>query len=188
MGLKGGKGGTGPFGGRFEVDVEVEVDDMKRVVMVIDDDAASASTWSSVEETEEQLKGVILELSTEKPDFSISKTKSNNSSSNNHTLKVSSGQGEQVLAAVNSKKVLSPAAVPYPAPGAPLLANPFAEYTKEQRARLTKNNLEKHTRIESIKHRTQQQQQQQTQTQTQTKQVMDMNQLRGKGNVKVKEV
>jgi len=169
-----------------EVDVEVEVDDMKRVVMVIDDDAASASTWSSVEETEEQLKGVILELSTEKPDFSISKTKSNNSSSNNHTLKVSSGQGEQVLAAVNSKKVLSPAAVPYPAPGAPLLANPFAEYTKEQRARLTKNNLEKHTRIESIKHRTQQQQQQQTQTQTQTKQVMDMNQLRGK--VKVKEV
>jgi len=173
--------------------VEVDAEHMKHVVMVIeDDDAASASTWSSVEETEEQLKGVILELSTEKPDFSISKS---NNSSHNNNLKVSSGhghgQGEQVLAAVNSKKVLSPAAVPYPAPGAPLLANPFAEYTKEQRARLTKNNLEKHTRIESIKHRTQQQQQ--TQTKQGLKQVVDINNInktvmmQGKGKVNVKE-
>lgn len=72
----------------------------------------------------------------------------------------------QVLESVKSKRVLSPAAVPYPALGAPKLANPFAELTKQRRDKLTKNNLEKHTRIESLKHRTQQKHQQQQQQQS----------------------
>jgi len=185
-----------------EVEDEEEKGAEVDAVVVIDDDAATASTWSSVSETEEQLKGVILELSAgerhhnldfshthdheeekdkadtkddkDKDTKSNSPSKSNNSNSNSNSKekepKVSGqGQGEQVLAAVNSKKVLSPAAVPYPSAGStPLLANPFAEYTKQQRAKLTKNNLEKHTRIESIKHRTQQQVQQVQQQQPHT--------------------
>jgi len=182
-----------------KAEAEAEADENENEVVMIEDDAATASTWSSVEETEEQLKDVIQELSAGdrqySPDFSHSATdkedkdndndkdeKSNSPTSPSKSTKSSeqqkkvTGQNkQQVLVAVNSKTVLSPAAVPYPPQGAPRLANAFAEYTKQQRARLTKNNLEKHTRIESLKHRTQQQvQAQQAQAQQQQQQQAQM--------------
>ena len=42
--------------------------------------------------------------------------------------------------------------VSYPNLPPPQLANSFAEYTRKQKAKLTKNNLEKHTKIEQKKH------------------------------------
>ena len=71
-------------------------------------------------------------------------------------------QGHEALLSLreqHEKKVLKPATVRYPDEGPPAMANCFGDFTKKRRAALTKQNLQRHTQIETIKHSAQKQKQ-----------------------------
>merc|ERR1712107_856945 len=107
-------------------------DDVKRDV----DALSTASTWTS-DEDDEQIQSLKRSLTN---GHAVTATGSGNNASSGGNC----NQDEPKTASVSYSN-LPP----------PQLANTFAEFTQRQKAKLTQNNLEKHTKIEQTRHRQQ---------------------------------
>jgi len=98
-------------------------------------------------------------------------------------------QGRLAMASLREQqeKVLKSksATVPYPEGGPPMMANPFVDLTKKRRAALTKQNLQRHTQIETLKHTALKQREQQQQALFAQKQLISNSNGTANANIKL---